>query len=239
MILVTSFSPQGYEAYGKSMLESAFQNFKGSIIAYYDEEPEECNKVEGVIYADLTKTYGFRTFLGYIDRSPVFSGKTPAGYNYNYDARKFSKKVFAQLDVLKPNTGKVLWVDSDSLITKPLTEEFVSSLFNGKALSYLGRAGFHTETGFVGFDTDKHDFPKFLEKYTECYRKGRIFTLQRWHDCAAFDWALEQSGASANNLSPNWKMGDDLDVMPSTVLSGYILHMKGNKKWKQTESATA
>lgn len=229
MILVTSFSPKGYEAYGKEMLETAVGYFPGDVIAYYDEKPAEF--VEFVEFRDITKTYGFGPFMSYMDRSPLYSGNTPAGYNYNYDAKKFSKKVFAQLDVLKPEIGKVFWFDADTVIQKPITEEMLISLFNNKALSFVGRDGFHTETGFIGFDTDKHDFPKFLEKYTECYRKGKLFTLPRWHDCEAFDWARRESGVSGNNLSSNWKMGDDLDVLPTTILSSFMVHMKGNRKY--------
>lgn len=232
MKFVTTFSKSGYDTYAQGLLNSK-ENLPGELI-YYAEFPLEGSR-------NLFDIPGCATFLQYIQKTPLAQGKvtTPegTGYNYNYDAWKFSRKVFAQFDVLKNHLGKVFWVDADCVIKKPIPKEFLEDIFDGKALAYLGRKGFYTETGFVGFDTQHPDFRAFLEKYIECYQRGILFTLKRWHDCEAFDWAMMHSGVEGNNLSeffripPNRQMTlEELDVMNRSVLGEYIEHKKGGKK---------
>jgi len=228
MIAITSFSPKGYELYGKRFLESFVRNWPCDVVVYYEELPDFQH--ENVIYKPIMSVFGMKAFLAYCDINPIFRGRTPLGYNYNLDARKFSFKVFAQLDALKNNEGKIIWLDADSVMKKPVTKEFIDSLFDSQAICLLGRDGFHCESGFVGFDVGHQNFDEFLERYENCYRRGQIFRLDRWHDCEALEWAIAQSGIGVKNLSNHWNVGDSLDVMPTTVLGPYIDHHKGNKK---------
>ena len=232
-MIVTCFHKKGYETYGKRMLESAIEHYDGDIVAYSEDFDDWCPDIqhEKVSYRPLQDIYGYESFMGYCGRSNIFSGITPFGYDYNHDAVKFSKKVFAQFDAFTLEPGKIIWLDADSVIQKPTQFDF----FAGKALFHLGREGFHTESGVVGFDTEHPDFDKFRELYVKVYQKGLIFTLPRWHDCAAIDWALEQSGIPVHNLSADWKPSDDLDVLPTTLLGEYIKHYKGKRKWKSND----
>lgn len=234
MMLVTSFSKKGYEKYGKKMLESAIECFPGEIVVYSEDlddwSPELHSKVS---YRHLFDVHGCKSFLEYCDRAHVFHGKTPFGYDYNHDAAKFCKKVFAQLDAFTLEQGKVFWVDADTVFHTKLPESFYVNLFEDQPLVFMGREGFHTEGGIVGFDVQHPDFEKFKEWYVRCYQKGLLFTLPQWHDCAAFDWAREQSGVLGHNLTPNWKPGDDLDVLRTTELGKHITHYKGIQKYAQ------
>lgn len=236
MILVTSFHRKGYEAYGRRMLETAMEFFPGKIMAYSEDGTDWDLKHERIEYRNLLEVNGCAGFLHYCDRHDVFHGRTPFGYDYNHDAARFCKKVFAQYDVLWKEKDKVLWLDADSVIKKPVTEAWFSDIFKGNPVFYLGREGFHCETGVIGFDPSHSDFGKFLDQYVRVYQTGRIFSLPRWHDCAALDWAIEESKITATNLSPNWKPGDSLDVLETTILTDTFTHYKGNKKWKSTDS---
>lgn len=233
MKFVTTFSKTGYDTYAQGLLKTR-DRLPGELI-YYTEFPLDGSK-------NLFDIPGCATFLQYIQNAPLCRGLVPGkdgqiGYNYNYDAWKFSRKVFAQFDVLRNHWGKVFWVDADCEIRKPIPKEFLEEIFNGKALCYLGREGFYTETGFIGFDTNHDEFPGFMEKYEECYQRGKLFTLPRWHDCEAFDWARSESGVTGNNLSPWFKVPEDkkmtlpqLNVFSKSVLGQYIKHRKGPRK---------
>lgn len=228
MICVTSFSSKGYELYGKRFLETFVEFWPCDIVVYYEELPDFQHKK--VIYKPLMEVFGIKAFLTYCDRDARFRGKTVFGYNYNLDARKFCHKVFAQFDAMKNNLGKVIWLDADMVTKKEVTKEFIESLFDSQALCILGREGFYLESGFVGFDVGHPDFDLLFDRYENCYRRGQIFKLDRWHDCEALEWAIAQSGIKVSNLSPFWKIKDDLDVMPKTVLGEYLTHFKGNQK---------
>lgn len=235
MIAVTSFSSSGYEAYGRKFLESAIKHWPTKIIVYHEgREPDI--KHEKIEYRNLFDIGDMVQFLRYLQNIPLTRGKTPEGYNYNFDAWKFSRKSFCQMDVLKGYQGKVFWLDADIEFEQDVPEEFLNELFEGKGVVHFGREGFHTETGFVGFDTEHADFATFLEKYEQVYRRAIIFTLRRWHDCEALDWALSHCPDIARNLSPNYVHGtDSLDVMDGSILSPYLTHNKGARKYGATK----
>lgn len=247
MIAVTSFSKTGYEEYGHRIIESCIHNWPGKLIVYA-EFPLESNS-EKIEIRDFFSIPNVQTFLQYIQTVPFAHGKIDGKYNYNYDLWKFSRKVFAQWDVLKENPGKVFWLDADSFCRKPIPEAFLENLFtitaldgihesleNSKAgLVFLGREGLYTETGIVGFDTKADRFDEFLNLYINCLRRGAVFNLQRWHDCEVFDWARKASGIAGKNLSPFFKMPSklkqkNLEVIKKSVLGEYLVHLKGNRK---------
>jgi len=248
VIAVTTFAQKHWETYGKEMLESFSKNWPGEIHCYVDEIPD--TEFPKVTYKMLRKVHGLVPFIHYCEamsrsackkmdvpygeRNNVTRGMIEGNYSYTYDAVRFCHKVFAQLDALRKNDGKVFWIDADSVALKPIPEEFLESTFDGKTLSILSRPGFYTETGFVGFDTQGDRFDEFLDSYERVYGKGILFTLPGWHDCYAIDRAINDSQVPYNDLVGGWKLGDKLEVMENTVLGEYIYHKKGNQKWKKS-----
>ena len=230
MIAVTTFSKTGYEEYAHKTLESMRQNWPTEVIVY-----TESPMVEGE-----RNFFGIEGTMGFyqnIKNTPALHGMVKDGYNYNYDVWKFSRKMFAQWDVLKNYKGKVFWIDADCYIRRPISIEFLEGLFDGKGLCYLGREGLYTETGIVGFDTENEKFPEFLHYYMGFIRHGWFIKHKRWHDCEAFDFAREKSGISGNNLSPFFKIPkdgkmtlDDMDVFRKSIFGEYIAHFKGGRK---------
>lgn len=227
MIAVTSFSPKGYELYGKKFLDSAADYWPTKIIAYVEEEMTD---TEQVTYKLLSEVNGHDAFGQYCETNPVFCGRVGTGYNYNYDAKKFSHKAFAQFDALTNRTGKVFWLDADIVFKKEVKAEFLTDLFDNHTICALQRPGFYTECGFLGFDTERDDFQPFLSEYINVYRKGLLFQLKGWHDCYAFDYAVEKSGVSVKNLTE--KNAGVLNVLPYSVLGEYMVHNKGDRKNK-------
>ena len=236
-LAITTFSSTGYETYARKMLESVIKNWPSKIIVYV-EKPIDIDTDNGKIEVrNFFDIEGAMNFYQNIKNTPVCHGMVNGKYNYNYDVWRFSRKMLAQWDVLKYYNGKVIWLDADSIIRKPVTDDWLIKLFDGKGLSYLGREGFHTETGFIGFDTENEKFREFLKYYIGFIRHGWFKDHKRWHDCEAFDFAREKSGISGNNLSPFFKIPKDrvmsladLDVVERSVLGEYFFHAKGAKK---------
>lgn len=218
------------------MLESVVKHWPTKIIVYVEKPIDiEDEKIDVRNFFDIE---GTMNFYQNIKNTPICRGLTGNGkYNYNYDVWRFSRKMFAQWDLLKDYKGKVFWIDADCLIKNPVTDDWLIKLFDGKGLLYLGRDGIYTETGFVGFDTENAKFKDFLKYYIGFIKHGWFVNHTRWHDCQAFDFAMEKSGISGNNLSPFFKIPknkvmtlEQLDVFSRSVLGDYLYHAKGNLK---------
>ena len=223
MIGITSFSREGYEQYGKNFLKS-IDHWPGKIIVYLESPIDfEHPKLEK---RDFFSIDGASIFLENIGGDPRFKGMFDGIYNYNFDVWKFCRKMFCQFDAFKEG-GKVFWLDGDTEIVKPISEKFLTKLFDKKHLVIFGRDGFYTESGFVGFDTDHHDFAEFERRYISTLKNGIFYTLRGWHDCYCLDWARDGKG---NNLTKDWKKGDDLHVIPKSELGKYLIHRKGKRK---------
>jgi hypothetical protein len=240
IIGVTSFSQTIYDRYGWKLLESAKKYWPYSLVIYQEGDkalkaPKIQPSYRDFEFRNLFEIPGIVPFLQNIQHIPLAHGKTGNGYNYNFDAWKFSRKAFCQWDAfLSHPDAKVFWLDADIRFKSEVPESFLIDLFEDEPLAFLGREGFYTETGFLGFNGNKAE--PFIEKYRECYQKGILFTLPRWHDCQAFDWARKALDIREKNLSPffvNDPKGNTLEalnVFSKSVLAEFMTHEKGPQK---------
>lgn len=224
MIGITSFSKEGYDQYGLNFLES-IDNWPGKIICYLESPIKfEHPKLEKRDFFDVPDV---SAFLSNIENHPNCKGMVNGRYDYNFNLWKFCRKMFCQFDAFNEG-GKMFWLDADLELIKPIPEKWLEDMFDDEHLIFLGRKDFYSEAGFVGFDTDHMAFDRFKERYIDTLKKGIIFNLKQWHDCAAFDYAREAMG---KDLSPFWVKGkDDLHVFPKTILNQYMVHRKGAMK---------
>jgi hypothetical protein len=228
LIAVTSFS-ESYEKYGLKCLESLVKNFPGKILAFYEAKPLFAH--EKIEYRNQLEIPVYLPFLERIKRHPGSDGFGPHGYDFRFDAKTFCRKVFAQ-DAAFDLDSEVFWFDADSVAFASIPEEFLKGLVKEVPFCYLGRSNAlgtqsYTETGFLGFNTQHHDFKAFRDKYLSYFTSGRIFSqLKGWHDCIAFDYARQ--GIKGNNLTPNGRGMNH--VLLHSPLAQYIDHYKGDRK---------
>ena len=109
-------------------------------------------------------------------------------------------------------------------------------------MSYLGRNSFPTnnpysECGFLGFNLNHEHYKDFLERMTEIYLSGEIFSYQEWHDSWIWDRAREEfqekkirfkniSGKFFNTEHPFVNCG----------LQEFFDHLKGPERKKRGKS---
>lgn len=226
MLAVTSFHPEGYEKYGRRNLETFVKHWPINMVCYYEELPDFQH--ERIEYRPLMEIDGVSEFLEKAKRVPNSDGKTPEGYNYNWDAQKFCRKVFAQ-DAAFDLDDEVFWLDADVVSFRDVPREFLDGLIKGVPFCYLGRKDFYTETGFLGFNRKGKGFSEFRARYLPAFTTGKIFEQsQGWHDCIAFDEA--RKGIQGNNLSPKGRAADH--VLLTSPIGHYIDHLKGPKRKK-------
>lgn len=223
MRAVTSFSPKGYEQYGRKCLETFVKHWPCKILVWYEEKPDFEHEL--IEYRNLLELDSLKRFLEKLKSVSDSDGMINGRYNYNFDARKFCKKVFAQ-EASFDEDDKVFWLDADTVTTNDIPADFLSGLVEGVPFAYLGRSKSYTETGFLGFNVQHKDFSAFRENYVIAYTKGRIFSQPKaWHDCIAFDMARGE--IKGNDLNKDTKYQGLDHCWPHTVLGQYIIHNKG------------
>jgi hypothetical protein len=241
--VVTTFNKTAYDLYAKKMVSSFDEFWDSNIFLNIYLEDLETPK------NDFSKRINFFSFNNEVDGWYKFKeqfsfkelNKPDKGPNsfYKYSAIKFAHKVYAIKKQLEKNSSDYLiWLDSDVVTIKNIEINFLNSLINDQNyLSYLGREhiNFHSECGFLIFNT-KHNFHnQFWINMSQMYEQGLLFNEKEWHDSYIFDVVrlrMETEGLKNFNIS---KIGlkntkDTLNVFDNSILGEFMIHFKGNKK---------
>jgi hypothetical protein len=241
--VVTTFNKTAYDLYAKKMVSSFDEFWDSNIFLNIYLEDLETPK------NDFSKRINLFSFNNEVDgwykfREQFFFkelNKPDKGPNsfYKYSAIKFAHKVYAIKKQLEKNSSDYLiWLDSDVVTIKNIEINFLNSLINDQNyLSYLGREhiNFHSECGFLIFNT-KHNFHnQFWINMSQMYEQGLLFNEKEWHDSYIFDVVrlrMETEGLKNFNISKislkNTK--DTLNVFDNSILGEFMIHFKGNKK---------
>ena len=212
--VVTSFSHEGYEQYGRKFIEGYLKHWKVPLTVYW--EGQDFPVHAGVNWVDLHKDIEHQQF---ITRNPDKSSK-----DYRKEAIKFCHKVFAITDPerIKANPETIwIWLDADTETFADVDEAFLDMVCpDGFSGSYLGRCDWdHSECGFVSY-RDK----RTLEDLREAYVTDALFDMDQWHDSYVFDQVKKGWWF---NISEGVK---GRDVWEHTLLGTRIRHNKGNLK---------
>lgn len=213
MRAITSWSPEGYEVYGKGFLETWLEHVDIPLIVYterYQELPVE------------------QRSLWEIPGCVEFVREAMATDNYRFNSKKFARKAFAQMDAMKEG-GTVLWFDADVVFSDKLTKEYIEHRL-GPYISYMAREQFYPCSSFVAWNTEHEDHPKFLAEYERLYYGRGLYKEKEWHDAFILDVAIQRTGVNAKNLCKSF---------PNAVRSANVFdmvfpmghHKKGPRKF--------
>ena len=101
--------------------------------------------------------------------------------------------------------------------------EFINGLLpSGADVAFLGRKGYHSETGFVAFSAGGGR--EVAKRWFDFYDRDKFLNLNEWHSAYVFDEA--RKGANGFNLTPNGYG----HVWTQSVLNPYMDHLKGPRK---------
>ena len=128
-------------------------------------------------------------------------------------------------------------MSSTVIFQKKKENSFINTLVkNDSYLTFLGREhiNFHSEAGFLIFNT-KNKFHKiFWKRMMEMYDQGKLFDQNEWHDSYILDVVrLELEKKSLKNINISL-MGlrwvDPLYIFDNSVLGEFMNHFKGKRK---------
>lgn len=236
LTVCTGWSPSGYKTYGKRFAETFARFWPEDVqLVVYGEEPCELPRGE---FRLLSSIGGAAEFRARWKDDPVANGRKPApgrewkskrlqeGYNFRFDAWKFSPQGFIPFDTARRIMGGYLcWLDGDVYTHKKVPSGFIESLLPAdKHVAYLGRGDKHSEIGF-----QLYRIPEALQMVTtfkDFYASDRLFSLKEWHSAYVFDHARKVCGIAGHDLTP----GGYGNVFDTSILGRYLMHLKGKRK---------
>jgi hypothetical protein len=242
-ILVTSFNQDGYEAYGRNMIESYIANPvpDGELWVFTDHPLLHITpKTDLVQFFVLGTEMPSQIEFKERHRSPICHGKFGKFYDYRFDAVKFSHKPAALAAALaniaasgeKPEL--LIWFDGDTVFKKPIDEFFLNDRFPPWAhIGHFPRKDNHTEGGILVFRITNENVAAMLRIFWQVYVEDQVFRLPGWTDCHVFDALV--AGASKESAVRPVNLGDDLSFNTShpivnSAWRAYVDHLKGARK---------
>lgn len=207
---VTSMSKKGYDEYGRNFLES-WKKVDYPLSVFSEDVLGDCTSHQ------LLEEPGLPEFLSQL--------AMPEPTQYQWQAGRFAKKIFAVSSDKLPKDGWRIWLDADVIVDRPFTPEFLKEVCpNDYTGSYLGRKDWHhSECGWVAYNLENGGL-EFLRSFRGLYTSGGIFEHLEWHDSYLFDRLREQRNDRWFNLS------DDIPGMhpwDDSPLGKVMRHLKG------------
>ena len=238
-------------------LQSTIQNWPGhaKILAYPDDMSQQLD-LPRTQYFDLCKEQPvLNEFIERNKDNPRLTKWQPQQYKFEYDAIRFSYKVFACIDAYQKTKPDMLWfLDADIITFEKIPMSWLEHIIPDSAFtSYLGRPkkGF-SETGYYAFNTAHKYADEFFKRWEQYYAEDLFFNIQKgflnhfpitgYTDSFTFDAVrleMEQAGKIKNeDLNDGRWAGSRKARHPfiNSELGQYMDHMKGYDRKAQMSS---
>jgi len=244
-IVVTSMNAEGYERYGRRMID-AFKTFWPETVKLVVVSEEDIPLVtDDRVYFE---SYGevapegehFKRKFGQFSEARGTSytfnenQELMIGYNYAFDSIRFSHKTFSIYGISRKwDSDRLIWLDADTVTLSPIDQRFFEEIDPGDGhASYLGRTHMYSECGFICYNRRHQIHQRFMDQTAIEYLNGEIFLLPQWHDCWMFDIMRQhfasEYGATYRNLSENVAESDHPFI--NCILGDYMDHLKGDSR---------
>jgi hypothetical protein len=240
--VVTSFNEEGYNTYGKRMLQSFIKFWPKEVNLYvYSEEVAVEERATNLIVIDQKTIKDLTAFKEKFRDNPYANGKNPHGpvnghkERFKWDAVRFSNKVYAVIHHAKKIGGDCLiWLDADTVTHSPVPLQFLEDLAPAgkESVCYLNRKHW-PECGWVMYNLNHPLMSMFFEEWQQLYDTGAFIDLPESHDSYTF-WYLTKMFTSRHRARWTEKhIGDSTQighVFINSVLGAYMDHLKGPRK---------
>jgi len=217
-------------------------------ILLYPDDMSQQTKLPRTTYYDLCKEQPvLKEFIDRNKNNPRLTSGTfqPNQYKFEYDAIRFSYKVFACIDAYQKTKPDMLWfLDADLVTFEKIPMLWLEHIIPDSAFtSYLGRPkkGF-SETGYYAFNTAHKYADEFFKRWEQYYAEDLFFNLAGYADSFTFDAVrieMEQAGKIQNeDLNDGrwskWRRARHPFI--NSELGQYMDHMKGYERKAQMSS---
>lgn len=257
LTIVSTWGPKYWPNPVQAGIQSTIKNWPGHAkILYYPDDMSQQIDLPRTQYFDLCKEQP--VLKEFIDRNKDNQRLTkwqPQQYKFEYDAIRFSYKVFACIDAYQKTKPDMLWfLDADIVTFENIPMSWLEHIIPDSAFtSYLGRPkkGF-SETGYYAFNTAHKYADEFFKRWQQYYAEDLFFNIQKgflnhfpiagYTDSFTFDAVrieMERAGKIKNeDLNDGRWAGSRKARHPfiNSELGQYMDHMKGYDRKAQMSS---
>jgi hypothetical protein len=239
--ITTTWGEAHWNVYAKRCVESIAEFWPHDVKKiYYPDNNSQRIDADNTFYYDLkTNQSELQEFIDRNNNNDLIKERMnkPMRSAFEYDAVRFSYKVFCMLDAAeKCQTDVLIFIDADTVTYKPIPMEWLEHIapYN-KFTTFLGRPkkGF-SETGFITFNLKMPESKKFFARWKEYYTKDLWQNLQGFTDSYTYDAArIDTTNRSLDNdLNDGRYLGLRGSKHPfvNSELGDYMDHLKGERK---------
>ena len=259
LTIVTTWGTKYWPKPVQPGIQSTVKNWPSHAkILLYPDDMSQQMKLPRTTYYDLCKEQPvLKEFIDRNKNNPRLTSGSfqPNQYKFEYDAIRFSYKVFACIDAYQKTKPDMLWfLDADLVTFEKIPMSWLEHIIPDTAFtSYLGRPkkGF-SETGYYAFNTAHKYAEEFFKRWEQYYAEDLFFNIQKgflnhfpiagYTDSFTFDAVrleMEQAGKIKNeDLNDGRWAGDRKARHPfiNSELGQYMDHMKGYERKAQMSS---
>jgi hypothetical protein len=252
LLFASSFARDMYAASGAGLVRSFHEHQQGDVLLL-GLEGMTLPRAIGLVHADLDKDQFLQGWLrANRDVIPDYLGGTARickckdrhqmhgkhldnpGCHWqwmNRNASRWFRKVatlrLAVREAADWNSRILVWLDSDSEIIRPATEQALLDVLGGKGVAYCKGHRPAVEAGVVLYDLEAGG-REYIDALCKSYESRKYLRHKRWDD--GYQMAvLGNSGKFEvrDLVHPTRYRGKTNDVIPTTPLAGYFVHNKG------------
>jgi len=251
--VVTTFSADGYNTYGRRMIDTFLQTWPQEVeLQVYAEACAVTQSAPNLHVVDLEQaSVELGTFKqqwrnvpranGDISADPVRSRRRDAAKPFKWDAVRFAHKVYSIFHCAKNTTADVLiWMDADTICHSPISMQDIQKLIPvDKDLCFLGRKGKFSECGLYAMNLRSVAVQDFLKRFQWMYddAENGIFQQDEWHDSFIFDIVRRHTVLNELDWSSHLITGEGHPLINSDW-GAYLDHLKGSRKKTGRSPAT-
>ena len=244
--VLTTFHKQGWEQYGKRMVESFLEYWPADIkIHLYCENVTTDIEDNRVVEHDIFEACPQAKHFVAQHNNDYNNGIRNGVRDFKHDAIKFCYKVFAQCHRIKNSKADtIIFIDADTVtFAQPPIKDLLNLLPNDNFTAYIGRPNNKklpfAETGYIMYNLRHPNIKNFADVFEDLYTTGKIFDLQYQVDCYTYDTArriTEQTHlAKSNDITGPDGLGKRHPFV-NTVLGTFMDHLKGDNRKLQGRS---
>lgn len=231
-VVVTSFTPEGYERYGRNFLESWNLHWPNRLILYTHNQ-----RIKGHEWVNAEEVPTIRAFLDRHKDNPVAKGLVPnagwkesevaKGYSFRFNAYVFGRKPLIIADAMRrlPPETKLFWLDADIITFRGVPSGLLGSLLSHDLdLCFLPSNNDLTESSCVGFNLSRQSCRDFIEEFESIYVKDRFYDEVCWDDGHVFDYLVAR-------LKPSFSYIRGMQhPFEQSILGKHMFHLRGPSK---------